>query len=82
MSDLEQTTVNLRRLGGRIAQVYTNRILTAQNAYLSSGLQAFGRLAATPDGKAVDPWSAWVAYQIDCFQRVRSVLGYASPARQ
>ena len=69
MNALGQTVNNLGRLGRRISQVYANRFLEAENAYLSRGLRAAGDLAVTPDGPALEPWSPWIAYQIDLLQR-------------
>ena len=39
MNALGQTVNNLGRLGRRISQVYANRFLEAENAYLSRGLR-------------------------------------------
>jgi hypothetical protein len=65
MSDFSKTVTDLFHLGGKIAQVYTQRILDAQSAFLSSVQSA----AETVTAQLADPWQAWSSYAIDSWQR-------------
>src|SRR6516162_6298836 len=56
--------------GGKIAHLYTKRVLTAQKDFISSIQAAAGEsLSAVPDGKVGNPWQAWASYVTDSFQR-------------
>jgi pimeloyl-ACP methyl ester carboxylesterase len=67
MSDFAKTATDLFQLGGKIAHLYTRRILAAQQAFLSSAQEAVTEtLAAAPAG---GPGTAWTSYAMDCCQR-------------
>lgn len=70
MSDYLTTATDLGRLGARIAQIWTHKILEAQGTFLSraapTAYQAAATLAATLPQEAVQ---AWADYAADCTQR-------------
>ncbi len=69
MYDFARTAEDLFRLGSKIAEVYTRKVLTAQNNFVTSFQSTVKSLLPPPDGKPTDAWQAWPAYSTDCFQR-------------
>jgi len=70
MNDFARTVSDLFQLGGKIAQLYTKRVLTANNEFISSVQAAAGEpLSVVPDGKVGNPWQAWANYVTESGQR-------------
>jgi pimeloyl-ACP methyl ester carboxylesterase len=67
MFDFARTATNLFRLGGKIAHLYTRRVLEAQKDFVCSAQEAAAEaVTALPTG---EPARAWAAYATDCLQR-------------
>jgi pimeloyl-ACP methyl ester carboxylesterase len=70
MHDFARTATDLFQLGGKIARLYTHRVLGAHHAFLSSTqTAAVETLAAVATGEMAGAWPAWASYATDCFQR-------------
>jgi pimeloyl-ACP methyl ester carboxylesterase len=67
MSEFANTATNLLQLGGKVAHLYTHRVLAAQHAFFSTAQEAtVETMAVLP---ASGPATAWAGYATDCFQR-------------
>jgi pimeloyl-ACP methyl ester carboxylesterase len=70
MNDAVRIATSVFQLGCKITPLYTLRLLSAQNAFLSSAQTAAAEtLSAIPAGKEENTWQAWTNYVIDSFQR-------------
>jgi hypothetical protein len=70
MSEFMKTATDLFQLGGKIAHLYTHRLLAAQKAFFSDAKAAAAEaLTAPPAGEPGGAWQAWPAYVTDCLQR-------------
>jgi pimeloyl-ACP methyl ester carboxylesterase len=67
MSDFARTATDLFQLGGKIARLYTHRVLAAQDAFFSSAQAAVEETLTA--GPVEEPGKAWAAYATDWFQR-------------
>lgn len=79
MNSFGKTSIDLFRLGTRIADVYTRRASAAQNTFVTSVQATANRCFARPNGTATDIQTSWGNYATDWMQRC--VL-YADTIRQ
>src|SRR5262249_32887598 len=57
------------QLGSKIANLYTDRLLAAQKAFVSSAQEAALRVLKQPGSPCDEPRNAWATYATDCLQR-------------
>src|SRR5262249_25133027 len=69
MSDFARIATDLLQLGSKIPGLYTDRVLTAQNASLSSARTAVEAVSAPPAAEPGGVGTAWAHYATDWFQR-------------
>lgn len=69
MHDYVQTIANLTQLGVHIADIYTRRLMAAEECFVRSWLAAAETIAKAPSPTTPDPWSAWNAYVTDWWER-------------
>jgi len=69
MNRFLSTATELFQLGARIANLYSQKILDAQQEYFSCQAKALESLMTQPAAKAETPLAAWPAYVTDMFQR-------------
>jgi pimeloyl-ACP methyl ester carboxylesterase len=69
MIDLATRSGDLFQLGTKVGELYTRRVLTAQNAFVSSVQEAAKDLSAPADFKIADVLQSWSNYATDWMQR-------------
>jgi pimeloyl-ACP methyl ester carboxylesterase len=70
MNDFARTATDLFQLGSKITRLYTDKLLAAQNTFLSATQAAATEtMSAVPVGQSVGALQAWASYATDCFQR-------------
>jgi hypothetical protein len=70
MNDFARMVTDLFQLGSKITRLYTNKLLAAQNAFLSAAQAAAAEtISAVPVGQPGGALQVWARYATDCFQR-------------